>query len=46
MAEEHVQWLTYHFNIEYMFHIALEQLNHMDNNEENYFVNTFIFIFN
>jgi hypothetical protein len=38
MTEKHIQWLTYHFNIEYMFHIALEQLHNIDNNDENYYV--------
>jgi len=48
MTEKHVQWLTYHFNIEYMFHVALEQLHHVDDNndDEIYFVNKYIFILN
>jgi hypothetical protein len=46
MTGKHVQWLTYHFNVEYMFHVALEQLHHIDNNDEIYFVNKFIFILN
>ena len=46
MNEEHIQWLTYHFNIEYMLHVALEQLHNIDNNDEIYFVNKFfLFIF-
>jgi hypothetical protein len=46
MTEKHVQWLTYYFNIEYMFHIALEQLHHIDNNPEIDLVNEIIIIFN
>ena len=30
MTEKDVQWLTYHFNIENMFHVALKQLQDID----------------
>lgn len=46
MTEKHVQWLTYHFNIEYMFHVALDQLHQIDNNDEIYFVKKFLFRLN
>jgi hypothetical protein len=46
MAEAHAKWLTYHFNIEYMFHVALEQLHHIDNKDDIYLVNKFIFVLN
>ncbi|CAF1218512.1 unnamed protein product [Rotaria sordida] len=36
MTDKDIQWLTYHFNIEYMFHVALEQLYHIDNSDETY----------
>ena len=46
MTEKHVQWLTYYFNIEYMFQIALEQLHHIDNNPEIDLVNKIIIVLN
>ncbi len=45
MTKTDVQWLTYHFNIEYMFHVALEQLHHIDDNyDEIDLVNKFVVI--
>ena len=34
MSEMNVQWLTYHFNIEHMLHVALEQLHHIETVDE------------
>jgi len=33
MSSNDIQWLTHHFNIEYMFRIALEQLQKLDDDE-------------
>jgi hypothetical protein len=45
MTETDVQWLTYHFNIEYMFHVALDQLHHIDDNHDEIdLVNKFVVI--
>ena len=29
-----VQWLSYHFNVEHMLHVALEQLHHLESTDE------------
>ena len=45
MSEKHVQWLTYHFNVEYMLYVALEQLHQIDNtNDSIYMVGQFTFL--
>lgn len=33
MTEKNILWLTYHLNIETMFYTALEQLQHIDQEE-------------
>lgn len=43
MSEMNVQWLTYHFNIEHMLHVALEQLHQIEiTDDEIDLVQTFI----
>ncbi|CAF3168807.1 unnamed protein product [Rotaria socialis] len=34
MTEKDIQWLTYHCNVEYMLHTALEQLYRIDNEDD------------